>query len=73
MLNLIYVMLNLHECFILSTTHIFEKQRSVRVAERLALPSLDHEVPGSNPARDGIQHMTVRHIIAPILSSIDSI
>ena len=33
--------------------------RNILVAEWLVLLTLDHKVPGSNPARDGIQLMTV--------------
>ena len=34
------------------------------MAEWLALPTLDCDVPGSNPAGGGIQRMNVRHFIA---------
>ena len=40
----------------------------MRVAEWLALLTLDHKVPGSNPARDKIQLMTVWHFISQDLS-----
>ena len=35
----------------------------------LALPTSDHEAPGSNPAGGGIQLRVVRHFIAQSLSS----
>ena len=41
----------------------------VRVAERLALRTLDHEVPGPNPLEGGVQLMTLRRFIALSLSS----
>ena len=41
---------------------------SVRVAERLALPTLDHRVPGSNPAGGEILPEPKRHFIAQSLS-----
>ena len=42
--------------------------RSVQLAEWLALPTLDHEVPNSNPAGSGNQLLTVRCFIAQSLS-----
>ena len=44
------------------------KFRSVRVAERLALPTLDHEVAGSNPAGGEILPEAKRRFIAQSLS-----
>ena len=42
--------------------------RSVRVAERLALPTLDHGVAGSNPAGGEILPEPIRRFIAQSLS-----
>ena len=42
--------------------------RSVRVAERLALPTWDHEVAGSNPAGGEILPEPKRRFIAQSLS-----
>ena len=38
------------------------------MAKWLVLQTLDHEVPGSNLARGGIQLMTAQHFIAQSLS-----
>ena len=42
--------------------------RCVRVAQRLAVLTLDHKVQGSNPARGGIHLMTVRHCTEPSIN-----
>ena len=39
-----------------------------RVADMLAIPTLDHEVLGFNPAVGGIQLMTVLHLVAQIIT-----
>ena len=44
------------------------KERSVRVAERLAFPTSDHGVAGSNPAGGEILPEPKRRFIAQILS-----
>ena len=41
---------------------------SVQVVECLEIPTLDHEMPGLNPARGRLQLMTVWHFIAQSLS-----
>ena len=41
--------------------------KSVKMAERVAVPTLDHEVPGSFPAGSGIQLMTIWHFSAQSL------
>ena len=38
------------------------------MAERIALPTLDHKVPDSSPAGGRIQLMTVQHFVAQSLS-----
>ena len=43
---------------------ILQHMRSVRVAERLALPTSDHGVAGSNPAGDEILPEPKRRFIA---------
>ena len=45
------------------------KRRSVRVAERLALPTSDHGVVGSNPAGGEILSEPKRRFVAQSLSS----
>ena len=54
--------------FSLQLLDAFGKARSVRVAERLALPTSDHGVAGSNPAGGEILPEPKRHFIAQSLS-----
>ena len=42
--------------------------RCDRTAEWLALPTPDHEIPGSNPTRGGIKPMSIRHFTAHIIT-----
>ena len=56
------------------TYHVGDQQKlrrawNVRVAERLALPTSDHGVPGSNPAGGEILPELNRHFIVQSLSS----
>ena len=40
----------------------------IRMFEWLALPTLEHKVPGLNPAESRIQLLTVQHFVAQSLS-----
>ena len=56
------------ENIILIQVNIYSLSRSVRVAERLALPTSDHGVAGSNPAGGKILPEPKRRFIAQSLS-----
>ena len=61
-------MLDWHSCQTCYPLEKKKKKRSVRVAERLALPTSDHGVAGSNPAGGEILPEPKRRFIAQSLS-----
>ena len=66
-----FKVMHLHSVFdeiMFRTLAIQPKKGSVRVAERLALPTSDHRVAGSNPTGGEILPEPKRHFIAQSLS-----